>query len=66
MADLTYPSLFQNGIVTMAAAPPNDMVTTVCDNVLSLKAIQRDVILNNGSDRLADFQGLNYDRIQTW
>ena len=66
MADLTYPSLFRNGIVTMAAAPPNDMVTTVCDNVLSLKAIQRDVILNNGSDRLADFQGLNYDRIQTW
>ena len=50
----------------MATAPPNDLVTTVCDNVLSLTAIQRDAIVNNGWARLADFQGFNYARIQTW
>ena len=66
MADLTYPSLFQNGIVTMAAAPSKNMVTSVCDNVLSLTSSQRGAIVNNGWDRLADFQGFNYDRIQTW
>ena len=66
MSDLTYPSLFQNLIVTMAAAPPNDLVTNLCDNVLSITAIQRDAIVNNGWACLADFQGLNYDRIQTW
>ena len=66
MADLTYPSMLRNRIVTMAAAPPNDLVTTVCDNVLSLMASQRGAIVNNGWDRLADFQGFNYDKIQTW
>ena len=63
MADLTYPSLFQNRIFTMAAAPPNDLVTTVCDNVLFLKASQRNAIMNNGWAHLADFQGFNNDRI---
>ena len=66
MADLTYPSMLRNRIVTMAAAPPNDLVTTVCDNVLSLMASQRGAIVNNGWDRLSDFQGFNYDKIQTW
>ena len=66
MADLTYPSLFQNLIVTIAAAPPNDLVTTVCDNVISLTAIQRKAIVNNGWACLADFQGFKYNRIQTW
>ena len=65
MADLTYPSLFRNRIVTMAAAPPNDMVTTVCDNVLSLMSSQRDAIVNNVWARLSDFQGFNCNRIQT-
>ena len=55
MADLTYPSLFQNRIVTMAAAPPNDLVTTLCDNVLSLMAIQRDAIMKNKWACLSDF-----------
>ena len=50
----------------MAAAPPNDLVITVCDNVISLKAIQRDAIVNNGWDRLADCQSYYYDRIHTW
>ena len=50
----------------MAAAPPNDLVTTVCDYVLSFTASQRDEIANNGLDRLYDFQGFNYDRIQNW
>ena len=40
----------------------HDLVTTVCDNVLSLTTSQR----NNGWARLADFQGFNYDEIQTW
>ena len=53
MANITYPSLFQKLIVTMAAASPNNLVTTVCDNVLSLMAIQRDAIVNNGWARLA-------------
>ena len=66
MENLTHPSLFQNLIVVMAAAPPNNMVTTICDNVLSLTASKRDAIMNNEWDRLADFQGFNYDRIQTW
>ena len=66
MADLTYPSLLKDRIVTMAAAPPNDLVTTVCDNVLSLTASQRDAIMKNGWNFLDDFQGLNYDRIKTW
>ena len=66
MADLTYPSLFQNHIVTMAAAPPKDLVTNVCNNVISLTASQRDEIVNNGCDLLADFQGFNYDSIQNW
>ena len=66
MADLTYPFLFQNQIVTMAAAPPNDMITTVCDNVLSLTAIQRDAIVNNGWDHLAELQVFNYNRIHIW
>ena len=66
MADLIYPSLFQNLIVTMAAAPVNNLVTIVCDNVLSLTASQRNAIVNNGWSRLADFQGFKYDRIQTW
>ena len=65
MADLIYHSLFQNQIVTMAAAPPNDLFNTVCDNVLSLTASQRYAIMNNGWALLADFQGFNYDRIQT-
>ena len=50
----------------MAAAPTNGLVTTVCDNVLSLTASQWDAIVNNGWARLADFQGFNRDRIQTW
>ena len=50
----------------MAAATPNDLVTTVCDNVLSLTAIQRDAIVNNRWARLADFQCFNYNMIQTW
>ena len=66
MADLTYPSLFRNQIFAMVAAPPNDLVTTICDNVLSLKASQRDAIVNNGCAILDDFQGFNYYRIQTW
>ena len=66
MANLTYPSLFQNIIVTIAAAPPNNLVTTVCYNVLSLTAILRDAIVNIRWARLSDFQGFNYDRIQTW
>ena len=66
MADLTYPSLFWYRIFTMAAAPLNDLVTTVCDNVLSLTASQRDSIVNKGWACLSDFQGFNYDRIQTW
>ena len=66
MADLTYPSLFWKLIVTMATAPPNDLVTTICDNLLSITARQRDEIVNNGWAWLADFQGFNYDRIQTW
>ena len=49
----------------MAVAPPNDLVTTICDNVLFLTAIQRDAIMKNGWARLADFQGFNYDRNQT-
>ena len=65
MSDLTYPSLFRNLIVTMAAAPPNYLVTTVCDKVLSLTTSQRDAIVNNIWSRLADFQGFNYDRIKT-
>ena len=66
MADISYPFLFQNRIVTMDAEPPNNLVTTVCDNVLSLTASQREAIVNNGWDRFADFQGSNYNRIQTW
>ena len=66
MVDLTYPSLFQNQIFTMAAATPKDLVTTVCDKVLSLTSSQRYSIVNNDWDRLADFRGFNYDRIQTW
>ena len=66
MADLKYPSLFQNPIFTMAAAPTKDLVTTVRDNVLFLTASRRDAIVNNGWDRFAEFQGFNYDRIQTW
>ena len=66
MADLTYPSLFRNRIVTIAASPPKDMVTTICDNVFSLKAIQRDAIVKKWWARLADFQDFKYDRIQTW
>ena len=50
----------------MAAAPPSDLVTTVCDNVLSPIASQRYALVNNGWARLADFQGFKYDRIQTW
>ena len=50
----------------MDAVPPNDLVTTVCDNVLSLTAIQRDKIVNNGWYHLSELQGLIYDRIQTW
>ena len=48
----------------MDAAPPNDLVTTVCDNVLSLTASQWDEIVNNGWARLADFQGFNYNKIK--
>ena len=66
MADLTYPYLFQNRIVTMGAALPNDPVTTVCDNVLSLTASQRDAIVYNIWACLSDLQVFNYDRIQTW
>ena len=62
----TLVSLFRNQIVTMDAAPPNDLVTTVCDNVISLMASQRDAIFNNGRYSLSDFQGFNYSRIQTW
>ena len=50
----------------MAVAPTNYLVTTICDNVLSLTASQRDEIVKNGWARLADFQGFNYGRIQTW
>ena len=64
MADLTYTSLFRNRIVTMATAPPNNMVTTVCDNGLSLADIQRDAIMNNVWDCFAYFQGFNNERIQ--
>ena len=66
MANLTYPSLFRNRIVTMATAPPNDLVTTIGDNVLSITASQMDAIVNNIWDRLADFQGFKYYKIQTW
>ena len=66
MADLTYISLLWNRIVTMAAAPPNDLVTTVCDHVISLTSSQRDAIVNNGWACLADFQDFNYDRIHNW
>ena len=66
MSDLTYPSMFQNRIFTMAAAPPKDLVNTVCYNVLSLTAIQRAAIVNNGWARLADFKGFDCNRIQTW
>ena len=50
----------------MDAVPPNDLVTTVCDNVLSLTEIQRDKIVNNGWYHLSEFQGFIYNRIQTW
>ena len=50
----------------MAPAPPNHLVTTICDKVPSLTASQRDATVNNGWDRLAYFQGFNYDRIQNW
>ena len=50
----------------MTVAPYNDLITTVCDNVFSLTAIQRYVIVNNGRARLADFQGFNYGMIYTW
>ena len=50
----------------MDAAPPNELVTTVCDNVISLTATQRDKIVNNRWDRLSEFQGFNYNIIQTW
>ena len=66
MADLTYHYMFQNRIVTMATSSPNDLVTTVCDNMISLTAIQRDEIMNNGWAWLADFQGFNCDRKHTW
>ena len=66
MANITYPSLFRNRIVTMATAPPNYLVTTICDNMISLTASQRDTIVNNGWACLAEFQGFNYDRIHTW
>ena len=66
MPELTYLSLFRNRIFTMATAPPNDLVITVCDNVISPMDSQRDEIVNNGWDRLADFQGFKYYRIQTW
>ena len=66
MADFTYPSLFRNRIVTMATAPPNNLVTIICDNVFSLTASQRDAIVNNGWDRLDEFQGFNYYMTQTW
>ena len=63
MADLTDPSLFRNRIFTMPAAPPNDLVTTVCDNVLSLTASQRDAIVNNGGAPFSDLQVFNCNRI---
>ena len=66
MEDLIYSSLFQNQIFTMAAAPPNDLVTTLCDNVISLTSIQRDKFFNSRWARLADFQGFNYNKIDTW
>ena len=50
----------------MAAAPPNDLVTTVRDNVISLTARQRDAIGNNRWSHLSEFQVFNYDRIQNW
>ena len=50
----------------MAAAPPNNLVTTVYDNMISLTASQRDDIMNNKWAPIADFQGFNYDMIQTW
>ena len=59
MADLTYPSLFRNRIFTMPAAPPNNLVTTIHDNVLSLTASQRGAIVNNRWARLSDFRGFN-------
>ena len=65
MANLTHPCLFQNQIVTMAAAPPNYLVTTVCDKVIYPMDIQMDAMVNNRWDCLADFQGFNYDRIKT-
>ena len=66
MVNFKYPSLFRNQIVTMSSAPKNDLVTTICDNVLSLTASQRDAILNNRWYCIAEFQGFNYDRMQTW
>ena len=59
MADLTFPSVSQNQIVFTAAAPPNNVVSTACDNVLSLMASPRDAIMNNRWARLSDFQGFN-------
>ena len=50
----------------MTVAPPNDLVTNVCDNVLSIMDSEMYAIVNNGWARLADFQGFNYNRIQTW
>ena len=50
----------------MAAAPPNDLVTPICDNVLSLTSSQRDGIVKNGWASLADLQAFNYNRIRTW
>ena len=63
MSDLKYNYLLRNRKVSMVAAPPNDLVTTICDNVLSLTAIQRYAIVNNRWARLADFQGFNYNMI---
>ena len=50
----------------MALEPPNNLIITVFDNVLYLTDIQRDAIVKNVLACLADFQGFNYDRIQTW
>ena len=61
MVNLKYPSQFLNQIVIMAAAPPKNLVTTVCENVFSLTASQRDATVNSGWAPLADFQGFNYD-----
>ena len=66
MVDLTYPSLFQNRIVTMATAPLTDLVTTICDNLISLMARKIDAIVNNGWACLAEFHGFRYNRIQNW